>query len=117
MDAEAVWSISTAYDMGDPSTKQEGAMALTLRPIEPERCAGEMTYYVWGDDGSAALRFVIPKLEFAAGCGINRVGLDEFLARQSEIMAACAAAYERRKRRLKVSDGKANISVTRADFI
>ena len=76
-------------------------MALTLRPIEPERCAGEMTYYVWGDDGSAALRFVIPKLEFAEGCGINRVGLDEFLARQGEVMAAGAAAYERRKRRLK----------------
>lgn len=92
-------------------------MALTLRPIDPERCAGEMTYYVWGDDGSAALRFIIPRLEFAEGCGIDRGGPDEFLTRRGEVMAACAAAYERRKRRLKVSDGKANIVVTRADFV
>jgi hypothetical protein len=91
-------------------------MALTLRPIDPERCAGEMTYYVWGDDGSAALRFIIPRLEFAKGCGIDRGGLDEFLARRGEVMAACAAAYER-KRRLKVSYGRASISVTRADFV
>jgi len=76
-----------------------------------------MMYYVWGDDGSAALRVIIPRLEFAEGCGVERGSLDKFLAMRNEVLAACAVAYERRKRRFKVENGKANIGVTRADFM